>query len=128
MIKIVFLMKRRPDVPLADFLAHWKGDHARLVMSYAEPLRIRRYVQSHTIPAEVLGRFRPEWAIDEGEGAEAGWDGIAEVWLDSLDVLAASRGTPEMDAIQDVLLADEATFVDLERSSVIITEEHVFIG
>lgn len=123
MIKIVFLMKRRPDVPLRDFLEHWKGDHARLVTSYAEPLRIRRYVQSHTIPAGVLAAFRPEWAIEGDEG----WDGIAEVWLDSLDVLAGSRGTPEMDDIQDVLLADEATFVDLERSTVIITEEHVII-
>ena len=49
------------------------------------------------------------------------------MWLDSFDVLAGSRGTPEMDAIQDILVADERTFVDVERSTVIITEEHVFI-
>ena len=78
-------------------------------------------MQSHAIAPEHLGAFRPEW--HEGEGL----DGIAEVWLDSLDVLAGSRGTPEMDTIQDILVADERTFVDVERSTVIITEEHVFV-
>ena len=121
MIKLVFLMRRRSDVSLADFTEHWLGNHARLVAGHAEKLKIRRYVQSHTIAGDLLGAFRPEW--DEGEG----WDGIAEVWLDSLDVLAGSRGTPDMDAIQNELLADEASFVDLDSSTVIITEEHVII-
>ena len=121
MIKLVFLMRKRADVTPEAFREHWLGDHAKLVTSYAKELKIRRYVQSHAIAPEHLGAFRPEW--DEGEG----WDGIAEVWLDSLDVLAGSRGTPEMDAIQDILVADERTFVDVERSTVIITEEHVFV-
>ena len=45
----------------------------------------------------------------------------------SIEVLAESRGNPEMDAIQKILLTDEASFVDLESSTVIITEEHIFI-
>ena len=121
MIKLVFLMRKRADVSREDFYEHWKGNHARLVTGHAQELKIRRYVQSHAIAPEYLGAFRPEW--DEGQG----WDGTAEVWLDSLEVLAGSRGTPEMDAIQNELLADEAGFVDLERSTVIITVEHVFI-
>ena len=121
MIKLVFLMRKRADVSSADFYEHWKGNHARLVSGYAKELKIRRYVQSHAMAPEYLGSFRPEW--DEGEG----WDGIAEVWLDSLEVLAGSRGNPEMDAIQDVLLADESSFVDLARSTMIITEEFVFV-
>jgi EthD domain len=122
MIKLVFLMRRRADVSVEAFQTHWLGNHARLVSSFASELQIRRYVQSHTIAPEYLGAFRPEW--DEGDG----WDGIAEVWLESLQVLAESRGTPDMDAIQDLLLADEASFVDLERSTLLITEEHVIIG
>ena len=114
-------MRKRADVSHHDFFEHWKGSHARLVTGYAKELKIRRYVQSHAIAPEYLGAFRPEW--DEGEG----WDGIAEVWLDSLEVLAGSRGNPEMDAIQSILLTDEASFVDLERSTLIITEEHVFV-
>lgn len=121
MIKLVFLMRKRADVSYDAFYRHWKGEHAQLVTQHAEQLKIRRYVQSHAMAPEYLGVFRPEW--DDGQG----WDGIAEVWLDSLDVLAGSRGTPHMDAIQDLLLADEATFVDLERSTLLITEEHTFV-
>lgn len=118
MIKVVFLMRRKPGMAFETFSDYWLNSHVKLIRQYAGPLKILKYVQSHALPSDVMQTFRPEW--DDTNA----WDGIAEVWLESLDVLRQSRGTTEMDRIQDILLADEASFVDLERSTVIVTQEH----
>ncbi len=106
--KVVFPLRRRLSMPHDDFALYWRHDHAPLVASHAETLGIRRYVQSHTSHQHTLG---------------AAYDGLAEVWTADADVDA--EPTPERAAAGKALLADEAHFIDLARSTVFWTRERV---
>src|SRR4051795_9544126 len=52
-IKLVFCLRRKPTLSREDFQAYWREIHAPLVAERAEVLQIRRYVQSHSLPAEA---------------------------------------------------------------------------
>ena len=63
MIKLSFCLVRLPHLTREAFQTYWLGTHSPLVASMAEALQIRRYVQTHSLPAEVQapgpGRSRP---------------------------------------------------------------------
>jgi hypothetical protein len=51
------------------------------------------------------------------------FDGVAELWWDDLDSLAAGASSPDGLAAGQALLEDEQRFIDLARSSLWIGEE-----
>lgn len=114
---MIFCLRRHQDLDEAEFSRYWREEHAELFRRYAQTLRVRRYTQSHRLPTrtnDALRRFR---------GAPDGYDGVAEVWFDSLDdLLAALDGSSGRAAAAD-LLADERTFIDHSRSPIWIAEE-----
>ena len=118
MIKLVFVVRRRTDVSPADFRKYRLEQHGPLVRSYAAALRARRYIQSHTLDTELNGY------LCQARGMTDSYDGITEVWWDSLQDLAAAAGSPEGTQANLTLIQDEARFVDLARSSIFLTEEH----
>ena len=121
MVKLVFLLRRLPHLSREEFQRHWRDTHGPLVARYAGVLRIRRYVQTHTLDtpyAEVLRATR---------GTGEPFDGIAELWWESLDELAAATATPEGQAAGHALLEDERRFIDHAGSSMFPCEEHSFV-
>jgi uncharacterized protein (TIGR02118 family) len=122
MIKLVFSLKRRPEMTREEFQARWRDHHAPLVARHAEALRIRRYVQTHARASE-LGA-----AQSAARGSEADeYDGQAELWWDSLDDVVAAASTPAGRQAALELLEDERRFIDLEHSPLWIGEEHEVI-
>jgi len=122
MIKLVFCLRRLPGLPPSDFHRYWRETHAPLVRRHAAALRIRRYVQVHTL-GDVLND-----ALRETRGGPEAYDGVAELWWDSRDDLAAAIATPEGQQAGAALLADEQRFIDLTRSPLWIAEEHSIIA
>ena len=122
MIKFVCLIPRRPDLTREQFFVRWRNEHATLVKRHAETLGIRRYVQSHRIESAALAGFKAmrDWP-------EAGFDGLTEIWLDSLEAFARSISTPEGRLANQALAADEAEFADQPRVIVFMSEEHEII-
>ncbi len=118
MIKLVYIVRKRDDVSAQDFHTYWLEKHGPLVRSVAKALRARRYVQSHTIAPEIGAQ------IAASRGMGAGYDGITEVWWDSMEELAAGSGSAEGREAGRRLIEDEAKFVDLKRSFIFLTEEH----
>ena len=118
MVKLVFCLHRRSDVDEAEFHRYWREVHGPLAASFAPVLGIRKYVQLHTT-AGVPGE-----AIASDRGAPAPFDGVAELWFDSVDALVAAALTPEGAAAAQTLHADEAAFIDHSRSPIFLTEEH----
>jgi uncharacterized protein (TIGR02118 family) len=117
MIKLTFCLHRLPHLSREEFQRYWQGTHAPLVRSVAEALRIRGYVQLHTTTVPVNDVLRAS------RGGPQEYDGVAELWWDSLDDLAAAMSTPEGAAAGAELLADERRFIDLERSPLWLGEE-----
>ena len=119
MIKLTFALTRRSELSREAFQAYWYDHHAPLVASFREVLRIRRYVQLYSLPLEVSEGIR------QSRGGPDGYDGVAQLWWDSFDDLAANASNPEAIEAGRRLLEDEKTFIDLSRSPLWWGEEKV---
>ena len=121
MIKLTFCLIRLPTLSREAFQDYWFNTHGPLVASVAETLKIRRYVQMHSQPEDATG----------GGGARnspPGYDGVAELWWDSLDSVIENGRRPEAQAAAALLLEDERRFIDLPRSPLWWGEEKVIVG
>lgn len=121
MIKLVFALRRRPELSLQEFQTYWRETHAPLVAARADVLQIRRYVQVHTTD---LPGLHAAFQRRNG-GAPAPFDGVAELWFDNLDALDGDD--PAVRQAQAELLADEANFIDLANSPMWMSEEHEIV-
>ena len=115
MIKLCFCLVRRPELSREAFQDYWRNQHAPLVRAAAPALAIKRYVQSHSVSEPVLQAAAAARGIPVGDGAQA-FDGIAELWFESIESLSAASATEEGRKHAMILLADEAKFIDLPRS------------
>ncbi|MES2717534.1 MAG: EthD domain-containing protein [Pseudomonadota bacterium] len=117
MIKLMFCLRRLPALDRAAFQAYWRERHAPLVARHAAAMRLRRYVQCHTVDDPVAA------SLAAARGAPPAFDGVAELWWDSLDDRAAARGAAVRAAAAE-LLADERQFIDLSASPLFLVAEH----
>jgi hypothetical protein len=91
------------------------------VRAHSTALRIRRYVQLHTRDTPMNA------ALAASRGAPEPYDGVAELWWESLDDLAAAVQSPEGRAAGDALLEDERRFIDLAHSPLWLADEHEMV-
>lgn len=117
MLKLVFAIRRREDVPAAEFHRYWLEEHGPLAGGLLESLGARRYVQAHTVQPEL------NVALAGTRGTAEAFDGLAEIWWDSLDAFLAASTSEEGLRAGATLMEDEARFIDFERSSLFVTEE-----
>jgi len=117
MVKLVFCCRRQAGLTPEEFRRRWRDVHGPLVKKLRERLpMMRRYVQSHTIFGDMTDALRAS------RGAAEPYDGITEVWFDSIDSMQA--GDEAALAAAQQLHEDEAQFIDFARSAVFLTEEH----
>ena len=122
MIKLVFTLRRREDMTREEFQRYWREQHAPLVTRHADALHIRRYVQVHACDTDL------DEAIAGPRGSEPRvYDGVAELWWDSLEELVAAFSSDAGQAAGRELLEDEQRFIDLPRSPLWLGEENVVI-
>ena len=121
MVKLVYCLHRKAGMSRAEFQRYWLERHGPLVRSHAATLRIRRYVQVHSLGEEANGGLRAS------RGGPESYDGVAELWWDSLEDLAAAGATEAGVTAGRELLADERKFIDLARSPLWIAEEHPIV-
>ena len=111
MIRLVFALRRKPELSLNEFQDYWRRKHGPLVASFAEDLNILRYVQTHTIDDGANA------AAQKARGnMEPHYDGVAELWWSTEAELEEATKTQAGKAASAALLADEATFIDLPQS------------
>jgi uncharacterized protein (TIGR02118 family) len=106
MVKAIYLIRRKPELSREDFHRYWRDVHGAIA---ARIPGLRRYVQCHAIARD-------------GDGET--FDGAAEAWFDDMDAVRRAVASPEYAAAR----TDEARFIDLERTSLIFTEEVTVIG
>jgi uncharacterized protein (TIGR02118 family) len=121
-IKLLFVIRRREETPPEEFHRYWLEEHGPLARSLVEPLAARRYVQSHTVAPELNAQLAAT------RGTTEAFDGLAELWWDSLEDLISAFTSEEGQTAGRTLLEDEAKFIDFGRSSLFVTEEHVILG
>ncbi|MBL8772803.1 MAG: EthD domain-containing protein [Phenylobacterium sp.] len=115
--KATYLLTRRDGLTQAECHDTWLRDHGPLVASFAGPLRMARYVQSHAIAPEVNA------GMQAGRNYEPPLDGITEVWVDP-DAQPSATLEEARDAAM-ALVEDERRFVQMDRSRLFMSREHV---
>lgn len=122
MIKLMFCLRRLPSLTAEQFHSYWLNEHAALVRQHSPALSIKRYVQNHTLVIQELH----ETLL--ARGAEvAPYDGVAELWWESLEDLIAVGKNKESRIAGRALLADERRFIDMSNSPIFYSTEHVII-
>jgi uncharacterized protein (TIGR02118 family) len=121
-IKLVFCLRRLPHLSREEFQTYWYERHAPLVRAHAATLGIRRYVQTHTLDHPVNDALRAS------RGGPEAYDGVAELWWDDAEALAAATTTPEGRAAGLALLEDERRFIDLARSPLFVATERPIVS
>ena len=119
MIKLVFCVRKRPEISQEEFSRYWLNQHGPLVKSKAEELNMKKYVQSHTTNMALGNSVASERGMKL-----AGFDGITEVWWENIEALQRALGTEVGQAASLMLAEDEARFIDMEASTIFFTEEH----
>ncbi|MFN3524412.1 MAG: EthD domain-containing protein [Phenylobacterium sp.] len=117
MIKLTFALVRLPHLSRQEFQDYWFDTHAPLVASVRETLRIRRYVQMHSLPEDISEPIR------QSRGAPPPYDGVAQLWWDSLEDMASTD--PAAREAGRLLLEDEKRFIDHAKSPLWFGEERV---
>ncbi len=94
MLRLFFILRRKPGISAEDFHSHWKNVHGPLVSRLPG---LVRYIQHH-----VVSMPRAEYAqVDEPV------DGIVETWWESEEALGRVQGSPELLAVME----DEKVFM-----------------
>jgi hypothetical protein len=106
-------------MPPEEFHRYWLEERYPLARRLVESLRARRYVQTHTVAPELNAQLAAT-----RDTAEA-FDGLAEVWWDSLEDLISTFTSDEGQEAGRALINDEAKFIDFGRSSLFRTEDNV---
>lgn len=80
MIKIVAMLRKKPELSREQFLAYWNGEHPEYVRRLPG---LRRYRQNPAIS------HHKDWPFD----------GMAELWFDSVKDVAIAYAGPEAEAV-----------------------------
>ena len=109
MVKYVICVKRKAGLTWEEFDAYWKNHHGPVVKSVPEFIRhVRKYTQCHLLKGTMP------------LGAAGDYDGIAELWFDSVAELEAAFQEPRY---LEIIRPDELKFVELSKCLSFITEE-----
>ena len=106
----------------AEFQHYWRDTHAPLVRRHAGALGIRRYLQLHTLDDPLQDALRAS------RGGPEAYDGVAELWWESREELAAATQDPAGERAALALVEDERRFIDLARSPLFVAEERAIIA
>jgi len=103
MIKRISFIRRKPGMTEEEFFAHWTGPHANIVRQMPGVRGLR------------FGR------VQSWNPTEAAWDGVGEVWFDSVEDAARAFAT---EPYASQLVEDRKKFMG-ETQSCFVTEHTV---
>lgn len=114
MVKLITIVRRRPDVPVEEFQRAWRDDGLR----WANVPGLRRSVQN----GAILEAYETPYRIDHPERAMT-HDGCSEDWFDSLEALrdaVTSREAMEARAHSEAIIDSSSTVYVIARETPIV--------
>jgi uncharacterized protein (TIGR02118 family) len=107
MIKLVYCITKKAGLTDDEFFHYWKNVHGPIG---ARIPGLRRLVQSHRVTVP-------------GDKHLPSYDGMAELWFDSVEDLLAARQSAEW----KVSTEDEANFINPDMVAHFVSVEHVIL-
>lgn len=119
MIKISYLMRRLPHLSLEEFQTYWSEKHPQAAPEDAfSTLGVKRYVQ-----VLVLDTDARDLVVGPRKGLVEPFDGMAELWVDSIDAIEGNWSTEKAKEYLDIFFKDEQNFIDWTRSTILVSKE-----
>lgn len=119
MIRVTFVLRRKPGMSRPAFQEYWQEIHGPLVAKHSRNLDILRYVQVHTLDDPLNAAM-----AQARDSMEEPYDGVAELWWRSREALAEVLETTEAEEAAAELLEDEQRFIDLPSSPLWLAYEY----
>src|SRR6185436_11307738 len=117
MIKLIVLLKRKQGMSPADFRQYWREKHGPLALRTKDFMsHFRKYVQCYQLPKEALPGM---------EHAFSRYDGLLELWADSVEEMKRAFDSP---GYKNVIHPDESNFCDDTDVIIMATEEVLMMG
>jgi uncharacterized protein (TIGR02118 family) len=123
MVKMISILRRLPNLSREEFQAYWRENHGPLAQEKLPAMRCKRYVQVHTMETPYNDLVK----ASRGSEIEI-YDGVAELWFESIEDLSEALQTEEGQQASQDLLEDEKKFIDLAQSAMWFAEEYTFAG
>ena len=121
MIKLSYLMRRLPHLSREEFQTYWREKHPSAVGPEAIPtLGVKRYVQVLTLDTDAR-----DLVVGPRKGLVEPFDGIAELWVDSIEALERDWSTDQAKEFIQAFFEDEQNFIDWSRSTILVSKENV---
>ncbi len=117
MLKLVYLLRRKPGLSLEEFQEHWLERHSQFGLRTPA---VRRYVQYHTLANDPIRETLAQAA--DGPLVDS-YDGLAIAWFDDVEAMRHAMQGEDVAAA----LEDEKHFIDHSRSVAILTDEYVIV-
>lgn len=118
MIRLEFALRRKAGMSREDFQDYWQNTHGPLVAKHSTTLNIHRYIQVHTLDDPIN-----DGLAEARGGMEEPYDGVAELWWESPEMLSSFNDGAGAEAALE-LLEDEKNFIDLPNSPVYMAYEY----
>ena len=118
MIRISYLMRRLPNLSLEEFQSYWSEKHPQAAPQDAfSLLGVKRFVQ--VLPMDTDAR---DLVIGTRTGLEEPFDGMAELWVDSIEALKNDWSTEKAKEYIKIFYEDEQNFIDWNRSTILVSK------
>ena len=117
MVKLVYLLRRKPGLTLEEFQEHWLERHSHFALRTPA---VRRYVQYHALANDPIRETLAQAAA--GPLVES-YDGVAIAWFDDVAALHHSMHGDDVPAA----LEDQEHFIDHSRSVAVLADEYVIV-
>jgi uncharacterized protein (TIGR02118 family) len=127
LLKLAFLLHRKPGMTRQEFQTYWRETHAPIVNKYKESGYTAQYVQCHTRESSMTDAARRSRA-GEGNPLTDIFDGVAQIYWNDISDIQKGMDHPLGKEGGRAMYQDEKNFIDLRRSPLIYGEEHVIIG
>lgn len=112
MIKMIFMLKRHPDLSREQFIADYEGRHARLGEKHVQ--NAARYVRRYLEPVAELFT---------GSVIEPDHDVITELWFDNQQQFDSAMARLADPAVVAEIVADEESLFDRSKHRVFMVDE-----
>lgn len=112
MIKTITLLKRRPDMSVADFRSYYESQHVLLGLKYTRPEALRytrRYLTT----------------LGGNQNNDACFDVAMELWFADRDALERVLERLQQPAIAAEIAADEALLFDRQQTRFLVIDEEI---
>ena len=108
MVKLMFMIHRKPGLSRDECLAMWTGEQHLALLEPMKRLGFKKYVQNRVTSLEPA----------------AAPDGIGELWFEDAEAMERVMSSPDMAAAFE----DAKRFLDLEKSHALGVDESPIFG